>query len=126
MLWILIASLPAQGMAAAINMTCTMAHASAPSARAWLAGDCNDAGTPPPQGQGLIEGHLHRGMPCDRGGHHGHASSLACAGCCAGASAPPPFPFAGLHGQDIAERHSLSVSSFTGWIPSRIERPPRV
>jgi hypothetical protein len=67
MLWILIVSLPAQGMAAVINITCTMAHA----------------------------------------------------------SATPPFSFAGPHGGRVAERCTHSAPSFTGRIPSRIERPPR-
>jgi hypothetical protein len=126
MLWILIVSLPAQGVAAAINITCPMAHVSAPGAGAAPLGDCNDAGMAPPQARRFVNGHPHRGMPCDQGGHHKYASCLACAGCCAGASAPPPFSFAGLYGQDIAERHAHAACAFTGWVPSRIERPPRV
>jgi hypothetical protein len=126
MLWILIVSLPAQGVAAAITITCTIAHASAPRAGAGPVDDCADSGMTPQQAQGFVGGRVHRGMPCDQGGHHKHASCLACTGCCAGASAPPPSLFAGLHGGRIAERCARAAPSFTGWIPSRIERPPRV
>jgi hypothetical protein len=125
MLWILIVTLPLQAVAAAINVTCTMAHESAPGATAAAFDDCGDAGTAMPQATEQIRGDVRPHMPCDQSGHHKHASCLACAGCCAGASAPPPFAFAGPYARHVAARYAHSPSSFTGWIPSRIERPPR-
>ena len=124
-LWILIVSLPVQGFAAAIGLPCTMAHASAASAGAASVDDCDHADMRMPQAQAGGDS-AHQGQPCDQGGDHKHASCRACTACCVGAAAPPPFAFAGLEVHRCATHGIPSVSSFAGWIPSRIERPPRV
>lgn len=123
-LWILVVALPAQGIAAAVALPCAIAHGAAASPGA--VDDCDDVTMMPAHAERLVGDHgAHRGVPCDQGGDRKHSSCRACAACCAGATAPPPFAFAGLQARHVAAYYMSSVPSFTGWVPSRIERPPR-
>jgi hypothetical protein len=65
-------------------------------------------------------------MPCDQRAHQKHSSCGTCNACSVGASAPPPFPIASVPIEHFASNYTPSISSFSGWIPSRIERPPRL
>ena len=130
MLWLLIVSLPVQGIAATIKLPCTMAHVSMASVGAESVDDCGGPGMmmsmakPKAQEYASVSA-AHQGMSCDQAGHQKHSSCRACAACCVGASAPPPFAFASLSVEHFANDTISPISSFTGWIPSRIERPPR-
>lgn len=131
MLWLLIVSLPVQGIAATIKLPCTMAHASIAGAGAESMDDCADPGVMMSMAQPKAQEHAganvaHQDMPCDQGGHQEHSSCRACSACWVGASAPPPFALTILPEEHFANDTLPPGSSFTGWIPSRIERPPRV
>ena len=129
MLWILILSLPMQGIAAAVNMPCSMAHASMASPDLEVMDGCEDHNMAIPMAQPKAEEYAsntaHQAMPCEKDSHQKHSSCRTCCACHIGASAPPPFVLAGSPVEHFANNTQPSVSSFAGWIPSRIERPPR-
>jgi hypothetical protein len=130
-LWILIASLPVQGIAAAIKFPCTMAHTSIASAGAEAMDDCDDPDMMMPSAQPTAQEHdsavvAHQKMPCDQDGHQKHSSCPACSACSVGASAPPPVTAPNVLVEHFASDYLSPVYSFSGWIPSRIERPPRL
>jgi len=133
MLWILIVSLPVQGIAAAITLPCTMAHTSSSSVSpdATVVDDCDEHEMTMPMAQSKAAAHAstgtaHQDTPCDNGSHQKHSSCRACSAGYVGASAPPPFAVAAFPAEQFATDYVSPISSFTGWIPSRIERPPRV
>ena len=126
MLWLLIVSLPVQGIAAAITLPCTIAHSSIAGTGAESMDDCDESEmmmSKAPDHAGADVAQQHK--PCDQGSHGAHSSCRACCACSVGASAPPPFTVAGAPVQNFPNGHISPTSSFTGWIPSRIERPPR-
>lgn len=131
LLWILIASLPVQGIAAAIKFPCTMPHTSIASVGAEAKDECDDPDMMMSSAQPTAQEHAsaavaHQKMPCDQGGHQKHSSCRACSACSFGASAPPPVTAANGPVEHFASDYLSLVSSFSGWIPSRIERPPRL
>jgi hypothetical protein len=124
MLWILIVSLPVQGIAASVKSPCTMSHAAAVS-QVEVRDDCDEAG------MAMATAHAskvaaHQDMPCDQGAHQKHSTCPACSACSVGASAPPPFEISVPPVEHFANDYISPSSSITGWIPSRIERPPRL
>jgi hypothetical protein len=126
MLWILIVSLPLQGIAAAIAMPCTMAHATLTAPGIQSMEDCDEpemmmSKAPDHSGADVAQQQNH----CDQGAHGTHSSCRACCACSVGASAPPPFAVARAPALRFENNHISPTPSFTGWIPSRIERPPR-
>lgn len=131
MLWIMIVSLPLQGIAATIGLPCTMAHALVSNAATETADACDDAAMVMPiqhdltrqdQAGAKVE---HEDAPCDQHEHGKGSSCHACSACWIGASAPPPFAVPGqLPGPHTSLAFS-SITSHSGWIPSRLERPPR-
>lgn len=56
---------------------------------------------------------------------HQRAGCGTCAGCCLGASAPPPVIAGTAVEEAVSGIQQLSLSYFPGHIPARIERPPR-
>lgn len=129
MLWILIVSLPVQGIAATITSPCRMAHTTSASPEATVMDDCDEHEMAMSMTQSTAQAHASvaadHDMPCDSGAHQKHSSCRACSAGYIGASAPPPFAVAGLPAEQFATDSVSPISSFTGWIPSRIERPPR-
>lgn len=130
MLWILIASLPVQGIAAAIKLPCTMTHASMASAGGGSMDGCDDPDMMMSSAQLKAQEHasaaaVHQDMPCDQGGHQKHSSCRGCSACSVGTSAPPPFTVARVPAEHSASDYISPISSLSGWVPSRIERPPR-
>jgi hypothetical protein len=79
--------------------------------------DCDDATMAMPAPQ--------HDAPCDDSVHKHGCTCHGCMGCSSGAVAPPPFfgkvPVA-FH---VAYEYVFSTTSFDGWVPPRIERPPR-
>lgn len=124
MLWILIVSLPVQGIAASVKLPCTMSHASAVS-QAEVSDDCHEAGMVMTTAH-VSDVSAHQDMPCDQGSHQKHSTCRACSACCVGAAAPPPFEMSVPPVEHFANDYISPTSSITGWIPSRIERPPRL
>jgi hypothetical protein len=131
MLWMLIVSLPVQGIAGAITLPCTMAHGDAAESTAAQEDQCDDPdmsmqaehSTAAKSAAGVTS---QADAPCEKCTHKQHSSCRACTGCGVGASAPPPFAAAGSPQAHFANVYINPTSSFTGWIPSRIERPPRL
>jgi len=131
MLWILIVSLPVQGIAAAITSPCTMVHSSSTSPDVTVMDDCDEHEMTMPMAESKAKANAsadaaHQDTPCDNGSHQKHSSCRACSAGYVGASAPPPFAVAAFPAEQFATDYVSPISSFTGWIPSRIERPPRV
>jgi hypothetical protein len=138
LLWLLIAALPVQGMAAVAKASCgperhmsmattvVMAHLHAEDGAMMDHHHADQA----------MEGHLHAtdesdadasGSGTDSASQNTHKSAYcsACAACCFGATAPPSsLSWKPVLGSHLAEALPALVQS-TGHIPSRIERPPR-
>lgn len=122
-IWILIVSLSAQGSAAAITLPCMMGH---PSEAGQHGDDCDESAmmvSKAPQQAGADR--AQQELPCHDGCDRQHTSCQSCSGCCLGASAPPPVAAAALTAEHFDNDVTPPVSSFKGWIPSRLERPPR-
>jgi len=125
-LWILIVSLPVQGIAASVRLPCAMSHAAAVS-QVEVRDGCAEAAmvmTTAPSHASHVA--THQDMPCDQGAHQKHSTCRACSACWVGASAPPPLEIAVHPVEHVANDHITPTPSMTEWIPSRIERPPRV
>lgn len=129
LLWILIVSLPLRGIAAEIALPCTMAHTSAASPGAAPTGASVD-----PHATPIVRSvtQHHAGavsappdLNVDNASHPASSSGHACCVCHVGVSAPPPFAVAGSLAARFAKDRVSPIVSFTGWIPSRLERPPR-
>lgn len=146
LIWLLLAALPIQGMAAVVNASCAAgaddAHAVMTSASVHGGPDMNMAATadahrddahPPLMAMsatddvGVHAGHHVPTQPGDHGhsSTHAHAGCSACASCCFGASAPPP---AALAPTAIGHSDAVALSPsplFVGFVPPALERPPR-
>jgi hypothetical protein len=129
MVWVLFASLPVQGIAAAIKLPCTMAHdAALADARAESMDDCDEAGMAMPAAEPTAQAHGDASLatpdiPCDKASHQ--HSCRTCPACQVAAVAPPPFAMPVLAVAHVAYDYVSPTSAFEGWIPSLIERPPR-
>lgn len=131
MLWMLIVSLPVQGIAGTITLPCTMVQSGAASSAAAVEDECDDPEMSMPAAQFTAQESAnkaisHNDAPCGNCTHKQHSSCRACTSCGVGASAPPPFAAVESPQAHFANVYINPTSSFAGWIPSRIERPPRV
>jgi hypothetical protein len=108
LLWMLIVALPLQAGAAAVMpiSALTMPVAAQPAAHA---GHCASA---------------EAGKTKATAGEHGKCNH--CAGCCAGASAPPGVPVAVLPAAYSGSGFSAGEPAMTAYIPATLERPPRL
>lgn len=151
LIWLLLAALPIQGMAAVVNASCAAgaddAHAVMTSASVHAGPDMNMAATADTHRNDAHHQDLHHPrmlmaatddvsvhaghhvstQPGDHGhsSTHAHAGCSACASCCFGASAPPP---AALTPTAIGHSDAVALSPsplFVGFIPPALERPPR-
>ena len=137
MAWILIVLLPVQAGVAAIKLPCVVMQSSAEIEDISGAGqeresmdDCDESKimVPDASKHGAADSG-HQDMPChdEMGAKHSSCRSCsACSACCTGASAPPPLAAAVPMTDHVVTDDVSPISSFTGWIPSRVERPPRV
>jgi hypothetical protein len=133
MLWILIVSLPLQGIAAVMIFPCTMsmAHTRAANSHGADMDDCDDPDmmvemAQPKAQQDAAADVSHQDMPCGKDLHQKPSSCRTCSACYVGASAPPPVYVAEPTAAHFTNNYIRPASSFTGWIPFRIERPPRL
>ncbi|HEV2612310.1 MAG TPA: hypothetical protein VGU61_18755 [Noviherbaspirillum sp.] len=139
LLWLLIAALPVQGMAAVVKASCGPQRHDNASAKMLSHshhhhthaahhhdghGDEHAASHPVTTADDM---HAADAMDGATDSEHVHksASCSACASCCAGAAAPPSMrawtpPF--QHGETVL---LLPEVSFTAFFPSGLERPPR-
>jgi hypothetical protein len=127
----MIVSLPMRGIAGAVTFSCTMTHGSMATRTVESMHDCDHAGTKigmvqPPAGEHGSADVAHQDKSCDKIAYAKHCSCRACLACHIGATAPPPLAVAGAPAEHFANRTIPPFSSFTGWVPSRIERPPRL
>ncbi|CAN7523581.1 hypothetical protein [Duganella sp. LjRoot269] len=110
LLWMLIAALPLQAVAAAVMpiaaLTMPAPVAAQPAAHA---GHCASA---------------EAGKSKASAGEHGKCNH--CAGCCAGASAPPGVPAVTLPAVYSGSGISAGEPAMTAYIPATLERPPRL
>ena len=135
MLWLLLAALPLQGMAAATRMSCAPAPHAAMAAQAHQAHQAAHAqhATPAADDHADHAGHAagaghdrHAAAQDTAPDQHHHASACShCAACAFGAAAPPPAP-ATVHagaGPDLP--FPAAPRGTAGFIPPGLERPPR-
>jgi hypothetical protein len=134
LLWLLIAALPVQGLAAAVRVSCAQAHHGLPAATETAHCHGDDAA------DHARHHHAHDGAAMasfddahvpgtSAGGEKsaGYASAYcsACAACCTGALAPPPTV---LRPPERGSSDTILLSppaSATGYIPAGLERPPK-
>ena len=131
LIWLLIAVLPLQGVAASMRMTCIVdASSGVPTETATVAARPNPSAhrhhagmlhtemnaKPEPTADGHAVGHLN---------HHKNASCSSCGSCCIGAFAlPAPWSISLNNAQASVDIVSPSPL-VTGFIPNGLERPPR-
>lgn len=129
-LCLLIVSLPMQSIAGVARFECGMSHHPLEDSSVQV-GDM-----PMPDmvhEPGHQEAHAHDAAAmqdssqpfedCDS--DHQRSGCGTCAGCCIGASAPPPVVAVTAVEEAVSAVQQFSLSSFPGHIPARIERPPR-
>ncbi|GAA4015931.1 hypothetical protein [Actimicrobium antarcticum] len=129
LLWLMIATLPLQGLAAAMKLSCDPAH----HAIAMVSVMTQDQH----HSDSSSDQHDHAGMhlaaadtgQSDQPGvndHHYKTSSCsACAACCVGATAPPPVVLP-LPVRISSELVIVAPATFaTGITPDGLERPPK-
>lgn len=139
LLWLLMAALPLQGMAAVIKANCGPKHhtvsVSAPAESTMPAHHAQNfheehASSHGSDASNIAEKQLpandaSSSVPAQSGSHH---ASYYCSGCttgCTGATAPP-LAFSAIsvpvHAEDVA---IPPVVSYFGFIPPSLERPPK-
>lgn len=106
LLWMLIAALPLQAVAAAVM---PIAALTMPAPVAAHAGHCASAEAGKSKASAV---------------EHGKCNH--CAGCCAGASAPPGVPAVTLPAVYSGSGISAGEPAMTAYIPATLERPPRL
>jgi hypothetical protein len=131
MLWILIASMPVQGIAAAMRLPCALAHAAMATPGIAPMEDCDEPQMMVPAAErGTQEqattGAVLQDMPCDKDSDQKHSSCRTCGACHIGAFAPPSFISFTAAVTHFTDDYISPISSWKGWIPDRIDRPPRV
>lgn len=127
LLWLLIAALPLQGFAAAMQTSCgqMVAHhgqtekTSAMQAHHQAAGDTADS-------MHASADHNAPHFAKDPAGanHHGGSCS-ACASCCIGAAAPPSVNVLTPVYRSAVPAPSAPAHLVAGFIPAGLERPPK-
>jgi hypothetical protein len=127
LLWLLIATLPIQGIAAAAKAACgpehhetmTMQEQESPLQHAMTHDHDGH------QDMMMADADVAVGHASDN--HHSHKSSFcsSCAACCVGAVAPP-FAFNQTMPPSLSESVHISAAPLVaGVIPAGLERPPR-
>lgn len=130
LLWLLMAALPLQGMAAAMQTACApMEHHSSSETRVSAQlhhhdGDAMDMSGIDAAGADAV---MESSMSPDEsfGAKHKHSGCSACASCCIGALAPPFTLIAPpAHGNSLAVAVS-PAPLVVRFVPAGLERPPK-
>jgi hypothetical protein len=137
LLWLLIAALPIQGMAAVVKASCgSERHNNAVNPRVSQL-HFHDDGTTPHHHDALlslpvVDHHdeasttaSDNSASADTQNHHKSSSCSACASCCFGAVAPPPVLSWNPAQHSYRAAAAALIVQFAGYIPAGIERPPR-
>lgn len=127
LLWILIAALPVQGLAAASNASCGPAHHVSAAAAAVADQHHGDASIHHHDGGMHAAGHVAAADTVEApsaAGDHGYCS--ACAACCIGATGPPPALTLVISDRCSEAIAIFAPPAFAGHIPAGLERPPRI
>lgn len=125
LIWLLMAALPLQGLAAVVSASCGPNHHSPSMVMADADAHHHDGGSAHHHGDSEAAAALAGGAPGDTENTQQASSCSACAACCVGATAPPSSL-----GLASADRISESVVSspavaFIGHIPASLDRPPQ-
>lgn len=130
LLRLLIVSLPMQGIAGVARFECGMRHqpledGSVRVDHMALAGAAHDSAQEGSHAHdaAATQDASQSAETCDS--DHQRAGCGTCTGCCIGASAPPPVAVLTAVEEAVSSVRQFSLSSITGHIPARIERPPR-
>ncbi len=120
LLWLLIAALPLQGFAAALQASCgTSAHHAAAETAAPAQSHAQH------DHEASAGHHDDTGDTGDIAAKHKHSSCSACAACCIGAIAPPSASLASMAYSNARPAVSAPAPLLTGFIPPGLERPPK-
>jgi hypothetical protein len=119
LLWILILSLPLRAVGAEIALPCRMPDTSAANPATKFIGVCDHHET---IRAAVPEAHP---APVDKGADSAHSPRRVCCVSHVGVSAPPPLAVTVPLAAHVVRDHISPISSCIGWIPSRLERPPR-
>jgi len=133
LLWLVIAALPLQGMAAVVKATCGLKHHSMASMAMGAADHQHPDGSMHHHHDAAdsvalaVPGDLLDEAGTDSNTNHIHKSSYcsACAACCIGATAPPPSLILAPIFSTAETLVIPPIVSFTGFIPAGLERPPK-
>lgn len=132
LLWLLMAALPLQGMAAAIGASCgpsgyaDIASSAVMHHEAGMSMQHHDEQTSDMQ---MTDGH----DMADAGNapvnshpsKHKNSSCSACAACCVGALAPPSISISVPHFDTAEVTQISSIPLVPGFVPGGLERPPK-
>lgn len=128
LLWLLLAALPLQGMAAALQTACgpTERNGSSGTAASMPSHHHHDGDTGHAHvadGDTASESPTSSDKSSDAG--HTHSGCSACASCCVGAAAPPStLDLPAVHGDSLPVVIS-PIPLVAGVVPGGLERPPR-
>ena len=131
-LCLLIVSLPVQSIAGMIRVECSMSHhpldvsgVQADDMLTPMAVAMHEAehATSHEHDAPVIQDASQSSEDCDSG--HQRSGCGTCAGCCIGACAPPPVVAVTAVEEAVSSVQRFTLSSLAGYIPARIERPPR-
>jgi hypothetical protein len=131
MLWLLIASLPMQGIAAAMNIPCALTHGAMANPGIAPMEGCDEPGMIMPAAERgpqeqVSTGTTRHDMPCNKDSSQKHSSCRTCSACHIGAFAPPSYIVSAPAVTHFTDDYTSPTSSVKGWIPARIDRPPRL
>lgn len=136
LLWLLIAALPLQGVAAVVKASCGQRHhaaAMAADAYSHESGHVHEDGKAHhahDDMHGAVSTAYHalpdtgNDSPSDSA-KLTHGACSACATCCVGAVAPPSAIALTAASGEVGTAIAAPVLSFTGFIPPGLERPPK-
>ncbi|MET0963900.1 MAG: hypothetical protein ABWY05_13955 [Noviherbaspirillum sp.] len=122
LLWLLIAALPLQGFAAAVQASCAAtAHHAAAQVYAPAQSNAGHEHSAHHDSAAASE----TGAGHDAAAKHTASSCSACASCCVGAGAPPCLSLRGPGYGRSQPVVSSPAPLITGFIPPGLERPPK-
>jgi hypothetical protein len=128
LLWLLLAALPGQGMAAAIHTACGPAEHHDPAKMAMLVHVPLDDAMDMSRSDAVEDGAMTKVAMSPDKSHaekHKHTACNACANCCAGAAAPPSTLVSPPAYSDSLVVTLSPSPMAVGFIPAGLERPPK-
>jgi hypothetical protein len=131
LLWLLIAALPLQGVAAVVKASCGQRHHTAMMAADAAGHESSHAHEEGEghHGHGAMAASDHElpntGKDSPSGSTLPHPACSACAACCVGAVAPPASAPLTPASDEVGKAIPAPILSFTGFIPPGLERPPK-